>query len=157
MGRRHPRSCVDGELGSGPVRLGRRGRFSFNLLLVGRGVGSEIASPERLHSLSPSLCWLGSVSIPESLGTGLLMLRSPSGAIVEQGNDLRVLVVLEAGDRRDHARDNYSASYRKLHDTPWLVASDIRDDPDSPIRKYTFRARAWTAANDKARELGWIV
>src|SRR5262249_35309955 len=75
------------------------------LLLVGRGVGSEIASPERLHSLSPSLCWLGSVSIPESLGTGLLMLPSPSGAIVEQGNDLRVLVVLEAGDRRDHARD----------------------------------------------------
>ena len=25
------------------------------------------------------------------------------------------------------------------------------------LSKWTFRARAWTAANDKARELGWIV
>jgi hypothetical protein len=41
--------------------------------------------------------------------------------------------------------------------TPWLVASDVRDDPDSQINKYTFRAQAWMAANDKARELGWIV
>jgi hypothetical protein len=47
-------------------------------------------------------------------------------------NDLRVLVVLEAdtivvtipGTR-------YSVSYRKVRDMPWLVASDIRDDPDS--------------------------
>jgi hypothetical protein len=39
----------------------------------------------------------------------------------------------------------YSISYRKLHDTPSLVASDVR-----------FRAQAWVAANDKARELGWI-
>jgi hypothetical protein len=52
---------------------------------------------------------------------------------------------------------SYSISYRKLHDTPWLVTTDIRDDPDSPISKHTFRARAWTAANDRARELGWIV
>jgi hypothetical protein len=73
-------------------------------------------------------------------------------------NDLRVLVVLEAdtivvtipGTR-------YSVSYRKVRDMPWLVASDIRDDPDSLINTFTFRARAWTAANDKARELGWIV
>ena len=38
-----------------------------------------------------------------------------------------------------------------------LVASDERDDPDSQISKHTFRAQAWIAANDKARELGWIV
>jgi hypothetical protein len=50
----------------------------------------------------------------------------------------------------------YSITYRKLHDTPWLVASDVRDDPDSQISKYTFRAQAWIAANDRARELGWI-
>ena len=25
------------------------------------------------------------------------------------------------------------------------------------INRFTFRARAYTAANDKARELGWIV
>jgi len=74
------------------------------------------------------------------------------------GNDLRALVVLE-GDTIvvTMPGTRYSASYRKLHDSPFLVASDIRDDPDSPISKFTFRARAWTAANDKARELGWIV
>ena len=76
----------------------------------------------------------------------------------ESGSVLRVVVVLEAdtivvtmpGTR-------YSITYRKLHDTPLLVASDERDDPDSQISKHTFRAQAWIAANDKARELGWIV
>jgi hypothetical protein len=51
---------------------------------------------------------------------------------------------------------SYSVTYRK-RDEPWLLASDIRDDKNSPISKFTFRARAWTAANDKARELGWII
>jgi len=46
--------------------------------------------------------------------------------------------------------------YRKA-DEPWLLASDVRDDPSSSIGKHTFRARAHVAANDKARELGWIV
>ena len=76
----------------------------------------------------------------------------------ESGNDLRVLVVLD-GDTIvvTMPGTSYSVTYRKLHDSPLLVASDIRDDPDSPISKYTFRAQAWIAANDKARELGWIV
>jgi hypothetical protein len=51
---------------------------------------------------------------------------------------------------------SYSVTYRK-RDEPWLLASDIRDDNDSPISKFRFRAQAWTAANDKAREFGWIV
>ena len=51
---------------------------------------------------------------------------------------------------------HYSVTYRKGAE-PWLLSSDIRDDRDFPSRKFTFRARAWTAANDKARELGWIV
>jgi hypothetical protein len=51
----------------------------------------------------------------------------------------------------------YSITYRKPRKTPWLVASDIRDDFNSPINRFTFRTRAWTAANHKARELGWIV
>jgi hypothetical protein len=51
---------------------------------------------------------------------------------------------------------SFGVVYRKGAD-PWLLASDIRDDPNSPISKFTFRARAWIAANDKARELGWIV
>jgi hypothetical protein len=51
---------------------------------------------------------------------------------------------------------SYSVTYRKRGD-PWLHASKIRDDKDSPISKWTFRARAWAAANEKARELEWIV
>ena len=50
----------------------------------------------------------------------------------------------------------YSVTYRKS-DEPWLLASDIHDDPAFPSRKFTFQARAYTAANDKAREFGWIV
>ena len=50
----------------------------------------------------------------------------------------------------------YTITYRKGAE-PWLLASDGYDDSDFPSRKHTFRARAWTAANDKARELGWIV
>ena len=73
------------------------------------------------------------------------------------GNDLTVLVVLDA-----HTivvtmpGTSYSVTYRKRSE-PWRFASDIRDDKDSPISRWTFRARAWTAANEKARELGWIV
>ena len=77
---------------------------------------------------------------------------------MESNNELRVLVLLEADTIVVTMLGTvYSISYRKLHDTPWLVASDARDDPDSQINKFTFRAQAWTAANDKARKLGWIV
>ena len=51
---------------------------------------------------------------------------------------------------------SFRVVYRKEAD-PWLLASDVHDDPSLPITKFTFRARAWVAANDKARELGWIV
>ena len=51
---------------------------------------------------------------------------------------------------------SFCVAYRKGAE-PWLLASDIRDDPNSPISKFTFRARAWIAANNKARELRWIV
>ena len=50
----------------------------------------------------------------------------------------------------------YSVTYRK-GDEPWLLVSDGYVDRDFPSRKHTFRARAYTAATDKARELGWIV
>ena len=73
----------------------------------------------------------------------------------QTGNNL--LVVLEADTMVvTMPATSYSITYLKLHDVPWLVASDIRDDPDSPISRFTFRAQAWTAAKDKARELGWI-
>jgi hypothetical protein len=76
----------------------------------------------------------------------------------EGDSGLGVLVVLE-GDAIvvTIPGTSYSVSYRKLRNSAWLVASDIHDDADSSISKFTFRARAWTAANEKARELGWIV
>jgi hypothetical protein len=76
----------------------------------------------------------------------------------EGDNDLGVLVVLE-GDAIvvTLPGTRYSVTYHKLRNPPWLFAADIHNDPDSSISKFTFRARAWTAANDKARELGWIV
>ena len=41
--------------------------------------------------------------------------------------------------------------YRKSHDQPQLIVKG------TPSGNYKFLARAWQAANDKARELGWIV
>jgi len=77
---------------------------------------------------------------------------------MESNNDLPVLVVLELDTIVvTLPGTSYSVSYRKVRDTPWLAVSDVRDDPDSQINKYTFRAQAWMAANDKARELGWTV
>jgi hypothetical protein len=41
---------------------------------------------------------------------------------------------------------------------PWLAPYEYGpDDPDAKITLSEFRALAWAAANDKARELGWIV
>ena len=72
-------------------------------------------------------------------------------------NDLDVQVVLEDGAIIvTLPGTSFCVVYRKGAD-PWLLVSDIRDDPNSPISRFIFRARAWTAANDKARELGWIV
>ena len=72
-------------------------------------------------------------------------------------NDLDVQVAVEDGAIIvTLPGTSFCVVYRKGVD-PWLLVSDIRDDPNSPISKYTFRARAWVAANDKARELGWIV
>jgi len=42
---------------------------------------------------------------------------------------------------------------------PWgLVCTELRaDDPEAIFTRDEFKERAWTAANDKAREMGWIV
>jgi hypothetical protein len=51
----------------------------------------------------------------------------------------------------------YQVTFRQLADGSGLSAShDIRDDPDVPITRSEFLARAWRVANDKAREFGWI-
>jgi hypothetical protein len=50
----------------------------------------------------------------------------------------------------------FMVTYYKVGDPPELRAkSDWTDDPDAPVTLGAFRARAWLAANDKARELGW--
>jgi hypothetical protein len=53
----------------------------------------------------------------------------------------------------------YSVTYYKPERAPQLLAKDIsdRDDPRAPMTVSQFLAKAWRLANDKARELGWIV
>jgi hypothetical protein len=54
---------------------------------------------------------------------------------------------------------SYGITYYKPANSPQLLAKDFRSKSDSraPITYAEFLARAWQAANDKARELGWIV
>jgi hypothetical protein len=52
---------------------------------------------------------------------------------------------------------SYQVTFRKA-EYPGLTAShNIQEDRDAPITRADFLARAWRIANDKARELGWIV
>ena len=53
------------------------------------------------------------------------------------------IIVTQAGS-------NFSAVYYKPQDEPQLIAKG------TPSGSYKFLARAWQAANDKARELGWM-
>jgi hypothetical protein len=48
-------------------------------------------------------------------------------------------------------------AYRMRDDVPELAANFVQDDEDGPISRTDFLARSWRIANDKARELGWIV
>jgi hypothetical protein len=50
----------------------------------------------------------------------------------------------------------FRVKYRK-QGAPWLCVQEYGpDDPDAVITLSEFRALAWPAANDKARELGWL-
>jgi hypothetical protein len=53
----------------------------------------------------------------------------------------------------------YTVTYYKQRGFHGLLAKDIanKDDPRVPITAAEFLAKAWKAANEKARELGWIV
>ena len=54
---------------------------------------------------------------------------------------------------------SYGVTYHKPGNSPQLVAKNFHSKTDSraPITEAEFLARAWQAANQKARELGWIV
>jgi hypothetical protein len=54
---------------------------------------------------------------------------------------------------------NYTVTYYKPDNSPQLLARKFPRDDDSraPMTQAEFLAQAWRLANDKARELEWIV
>ena len=67
-----------------------------------------------------------------------------------QGDDI---VVILAGT-------SYVVTYYRATAFPQQLLTKShsgREDQDAPITQAEFHARAWKAANDKAREVGWIV
>ena len=54
---------------------------------------------------------------------------------------------------------NYTVTYYKPATSPGLLAKNFptKDDSRAPLTQAEFLERAWKLANDKARELGWIV
>ena len=54
---------------------------------------------------------------------------------------------------------SFRVVYRKPNREPQLVArlDYFQHDQKGPITRAEFLARAWKLANDKARDLGWIV
>jgi hypothetical protein len=51
---------------------------------------------------------------------------------------------------------DFCVTYRQSSDEPALVASKLSEDPKRHSHEIEFVAQAWNAANDKARELGWM-
>jgi hypothetical protein len=53
---------------------------------------------------------------------------------------------------------NFIVRYQRSKDAPGLVATSFggRKDEGAKVTLPAFLATAWRAANDKARELGWI-
>jgi hypothetical protein len=54
---------------------------------------------------------------------------------------------------------NYTVTYYKPANSPGLLAKNFptKDNSHVPMTQAEFLERAWNLANDKARELGWIV
>ena len=49
----------------------------------------------------------------------------------------------------------FRAKYRK-QDAPWLAIDEWVEDSEASITFREFRTLAWKAANEKARDLGWV-
>jgi hypothetical protein len=47
------------------------------------------------------------------------------------------------------------AKYRK-QEAPWLAMDGYAEDSEAPMTFQEFRTLAWEAANEKARDLGWV-
>ncbi|XSG81089.1 MAG: hypothetical protein ACPW61_08270 [Methyloligella sp. ZOD6] len=80
----------------------------------------------------------------------MTMNRSPAKVIVEVIK--KAIVVSLPGT---HLKIVYQLS----PEFSGLVAQtgNVRDDPKSPMAPVQFGIAAWQAANEKARELGWII
>ena len=78
-------------------------------------------------------------------------MTSPEPKLRVQVVDDEIIVTLP-GSR-------YSVTYYKPDNSPQLLAKRIADTDDLrfPTTAAEFLAKAWRLANDKARELGWIV
>jgi hypothetical protein len=47
------------------------------------------------------------------------------------------------------------AKFRK-QEAPWLAMDEYEEDSEASITFKEFRTLAWEAANERARELGWV-
>ena len=47
------------------------------------------------------------------------------------------------------------AKFRK-QEAPWLAMDEYEEDSEAPITFKEFRTLAWEAANERARDLGWV-
>ena len=70
-----------------------------------------------------------------------------------------VIDVLGGNIRVSLAGSNYAVTYHKPRNSRQLLARSLptKEDRHASMTQGEFLALAWRAANDKARELGWIV
>ena len=98
-------------------------------------------------------------SLPRGVGFGrrplcypLSDMSDPSELYVEVRGEEIIVVV---------PHSTYAATYCRSKDSSSLILTQVsspdKDDPRSTQTAAQFLGLAWQAANDKARELGWIV
>ena len=70
-----------------------------------------------------------------------------------------VVDVLGGNIKVSLAGSNYAVTYHKPRYSPQLLARSLptTEDRHASMTQGEFLALAWRAANDKAREMGWIV
>jgi hypothetical protein len=69
-----------------------------------------------------------------------------------------VIDVLGGNIRVSLTGSNYAVTYHKPRNSPQLLAKTlpVNEDLNAPMTQGEFLALAWKAANDRAREMGWI-
>jgi hypothetical protein len=84
------------------------------------------------------------------MATGFRPKMTPLGALV--------IDVLGGNIRVSLAGSNYAVTYHKPGNSPQLLAKSlpVNEDRHASMTQGEFLALAWRAANDKAREMGWI-